>query len=351
MLNAIGSFFGTIGPYVLAAFAFLFLVVIHEFGHFIAAKSLGVRVNEFSVGFGPTLFRKKGKETEYSLRLIPFGGFCAMEGEEEESNDTRAFSAKSAWRRFLIVVMGAVFNLLFGLIIIGLVLAPQEVYATNTIAEFSETATSNAEGGLMVGDTILEIEGRNIYTQYDMGYQFTAVEDETLNMTVRRDGKRVALTDVPFEIVSERNYQMVKLDFYVYGKKRTLGSFLAETGKTAISYSRMVVFSLVDMIGGRYHINDVSGPVEVTAVMGEAVKSGVWNLLPVIALITINLGIFNLLPIPALDGGRLVFLLIEMICRKPVPPKYEKWVHAGGMVVLLTFMLLITVKDIWIRIF
>lgn len=351
MWQAIGSFFSAVWPYVVAAIAFLFLVVIHEFGHFIAAKSLGVRVNEFAIGFGPRLIHWHGKETEYSIRLVPFGGYCAMEGEDEESTDSRAFCAKSAWRRFVIVVMGAVFNLLFGLILISIVLAPQEVYATTTVAKFTETATSNVEGGLMVGDTILEIEGRNIYSQYDMAYNFTAVEDGKLNVTVRRDGKRVALTDVPFETVEEQGYNMIQLDFYVQGQKRTLGSFLAETGKTALSYSRIVVFSLIDMFSGRYHISDISGPVEVTAVMGEAVKSGAMHLLPVVALITINLGIFNLLPIPALDGGRLVFLLLEMIFRRPVPQRYEKWVHAAGMALLLGLMLLITLKDIWVRIF
>lgn len=351
MLNAIGSFFSAVWPYAVAIVAFLFLVVVHEFGHFIAAKTLGVRVNEFAIGFGPCIFRKKGKETEYSLRAVPFGGYCAMEGEDEESNDSRAFCAKPAWSRFLIVVMGAVFNLIFGVILVAITLLPQDVYATNTVSKFAETATSNAEGGLMVGDTILEIEGRNIYTQYDLGYNFTAVDDGKLNMTVRRNGKRVELANVPFEIQKEQGYNMVKLDFYVYGKKRTVGSFLSQTGKTALSYSRIVVFSLIDMISGRYHVSDISGPVEVTAVIGDAAKTGAFNMLPIIALITINLGIFNLLPIPALDGGRLVFILIEMIAGKPVPAKYEKWVHAAGMAVLLTFMLVITLKDIWVRFF
>ncbi len=351
MWQAIGSFFSAVWPYVVAAIAFLFLVVIHEFGHFIAAKSLGVKVNEFALGFGPRLIHWNGKETEYSLRLIPFGGYCAMEGEDETSADPRAFCSKPAWRRFVIVVMGAVFNLLFGLVLIGIILAPKDVYATTTVAKFTENATSNASGGLQVGDTILEIDGRDIYSTYDMSYNFTAVKDGKLDLTVRRDGKRVSLTDVPFQTVEEKGYNIIKVDFFVKGEKRTLGTFLSETGRTAISYSRIVVFSLIDMFSGRYHISDVSGPVEITAVMGEAAKTSVFSLLSILALITVNLGIFNLLPIPALDGGRLVFLLFEMIFRRPVPQKYETCVHAAGMVILLGIMVVITLKDILVRIF
>ena len=323
------------------------LVTVHEFGHFIAAKSLGVRVNEFAIGFGPTLLKKKGKETTYMLKLIPFGGYCAMEGEDENSSDEKAFCNKAAWRRFIIVIMGAVFNLIFGLIVVGITLAPQTAYATTTVAEFSETATSNAENGLMVGDEIIEVDGRSIYTFYDLSYNFTAVKDGNLNMTVRRDGKEINLPAVPFATEKFEGYNVIKLDFKVYGEKRTVGSFLKQTVNTSISYGRMVVFSLVDMIKGRYRVSDISGPVQVTATLGEAAKSGVTNMLPLIALITINLGIFNLLPIPALDGGRLVFILIEMIFRKPVPQKYEKWVHAIGMLLLLTLMAVILVKDVW----
>lgn len=347
MLEAIGSFFSTVWPYVIGFIFFIFLVVIHEFGHFIAAKSLGVRVNEFAIGFGPTLLKKKGKETLYMLKLIPFGGYCAMEGEDETSNDERAFCNKAAWRRFLIVVMGAVFNLVFGLIVVGITLAPQAVYATTTVAEFSNTATSNAENGLAVGDKIVEIDGRNIYTFYDVSYNFTAVDDGKLDMAVIREGKKLHLKDVPFSTEKFEGYNVVKLDFKVYGQKRTFGTFLKQTVNTSISYGRMVVFSLVDMIKGRYRISDISGPVQVTATLGEAAKTGFLDMLPLIALITINLGIFNLLPIPALDGGRLVFILIEMIFRKPVPPKYEKWVHSVGMLLLLALMAIILVKDIW----
>ena len=347
MLEAIGSFFSTVWPYVIAFIFFIFLVVIHEFGHFIAAKSLGVRVNEFAIGFGPTLFRIKGKETTYMVKLIPFGGYCAMEGEDEDSTDKKAFCNKAAWRRFLIVVMGAVFNLIFGLIVVGITLAPQSQYLTTTVSGFAESSTSNAENGLMVGDEILEVEGRSVYTYNDISYNFTAVDDGKVDMEVLRNGKTVSLKDVPFGIQEHQGYNIIKADFYLEAEKPTLGAFLKQTVNTSISYGRMVVFSLVDMINGRYKVSDISGPVQVTATLGEVAKTSVFDMLPLIALITINLGIFNLLPVPALDGGRLVFILIEMIFRKPVPQKYEKWVHAIGMIFLLILMAVILVKDIW----
>lgn len=347
MLEAIGSFFSTVWPYVIAFVFFIFLVVIHEFGHFIAAKSLGVRVNEFAIGFGPTLLKKQGKETLYMLKLIPFGGYCAMEGEDENSTDEKAFCNKKPWRRFLIVVMGAVFNLLFGLIIIGVTLAPQAEYITTTVSGFTEEATSNSQNGLMVGDEIVEVDGRSVYTYNDISYNFTAVDDGKVDMKVIRNGQKVHLKNIPFNTEKFQGYNVITVDFGLKREPRTVGTFFKQTVNTSISYGRMVVFSLVDMIRGRYRVSDISGPVQVTAALGEVAKTSVFDMLPLIALITINLGIFNLLPIPALDGGRLVFILIEMIRRKPVPQKYEKWVHAIGMIFLLTLMAVILVKDIW----
>lgn len=336
----------SVWPYLVAIICFLLLIVIHEFGHFIAAKSLKVKVNEFSIGFGPTLFRKKGKETEYSLRLIPFGGFCAMEGEDETSSDENAFCNKAPWRRLVIVSMGAIFNLIFGIVLIAVSLIPQTRYASTTVAKFENYATSNAVGGLMVNDEIVEIDGRNIYTVNDLSYNFTAVKDGKMDMTVVRNGEKVELKDVTFATENYEGYNIISLDFKVYPIQPTFSSFISQTGKTALSYSQTVLYTVVDLIGGRYGINEISGPVGVTAALGEVAKTGILDMLPMIALITINLGIFNLFPIPALDGGRIVFILFEMIFRKPVPQKYERWVHAGGMAVLILFMVFVMVKDI-----
>ncbi len=341
----ISEVWGAVWPYLTAILLFLILIIIHEFGHFIAAKLLGVKVNEFAVGFGPRLFGFQGKETKYSFNLVPFGGFCAMEGEDEESADDRAFCNKSAWRRFLIVIMGAVFNLIFGLILVAIILAPQKMFATTTVAEFSENAVSQ-QSGLEVDDKIIEIEGRKIFGIYDMNYAFTNVKDGKLDMTVLRDGKKVELQNVKFETEETDGITYLKWDFKVYGVKKTVGNYIKQTFSTTTSYCMIIWRSLLDMLAGKYGISAISGPVGVTVAIADAAKQSLLNLLPMMALITVNLGIFNLLPVPALDGGRLVFILFEMITRKKVPEKYENLVHTVGFVLLIGIMVLIALKDI-----
>lgn len=324
---------------------FLILIIIHEFGHFISAKLLGVRVNEFAVGFGPKIFSKQGKETKYSFNLIPLGGYCAMEGEDETSADDRAFCNKAAWRRFLIVVMGAVFNLLLGLIIVAIILAPSEAFYTTTVGSFEENAVS-VNSGLQIDDTIVAVDGRRIIAINDLSYAFTNVKDSKIDITVKRDGKKVELKDVEFASEKVQGMDVLTIDFAVYGQKKTVGSYITNTVKTAASYSVVIWRSLVDLLSGKYGISQVSGPVGVTVALADMAKQNLASLLPMMAFISINLGIFNLLPIPALDGGRLMFILYEMIFRKPVPQKFESLVHTVGFVLLFGFMILIVAKDI-----
>ena len=326
------------------------LIIIHEFGHFIAAKLMGVRVNEFAVGFGSKLFSKKWGETKYAFNLIPLGGYCAMEGEDEASGDERAFCNKKPWRRFIIVVMGAVFNLILGLVIVAIILAPQKTFTSTVIAEFEENAESQSTG-LAVDDRIIEVDGRRIFSTYDLSYAFTNVKDGKIDITVLRDGKEKLLKNVTFETEEEEGMSFLTVDFKVYGIKKTVGSYVKQTVSTAISYCAVIWRSLIDLIGGKYGISAISGPVGVTVAISNAAKQSLQNLLPIMALITINLGIFNLLPLPALDGGRLLFILIEMIFRKPVPQKYESAVHAVGFVLLIILMLFVMAKDIWTLIF
>lgn len=272
-----------------------------------------------------------------------------MEGEEENSTDQKAFCNKAAWRRFLIVVMGAVFNLILGLILVAIILAPTDRFATTTIAEFGENSVSSQK--LQVNDKILEVDGRKIFTTYDLSYSFTNVKDGKVDIKVLRDGKKVLLNDVSFKNKEEQGISYLEVDFKVYGQKKTFGSYIKETVNTSFSYCAVIWRSLIDLISGKYGISAVSGPVGTAVAIGNAAKQSLMNLLPIMALITINLGIFNLLPFPALDGGRLVFILFEMITRKPFPQKYESFVHAMGFVVLIGFMLLVTAKDIWSLIF
>lgn len=188
-ISAVLNFLNNAWPYAVAILLFLILIIIHEFGHFIAAKLLGVRVNEFAVGFGPKLVKWGKGETKYAINLIPFGGYCAMEGEEEASGDARAFCNKAAWRRFLIVIMGATFNLILGLILVAVTLIPEKRFTTTTVASFHENAISQ-EYGLQEGDKIIRVDGRRIFTVYDLSYAFSNIDDGAIDITVKRNGKK-----------------------------------------------------------------------------------------------------------------------------------------------------------------
>ncbi len=343
VFSVISTVWTTVWPYLVAILLFLVMIVIHEFGHFIAAKSLGVRVNEFSVGFGPAIFKKQGKETLYSLRAVPFGGFCAMEGEDEGSNDPKAFCNKSAWRRLVIIVAGAFFNLVFGLIIVMMILAPADRFITTTVDGFHDVSVSS--NSLKEGDKILKVGGRRVFSVNDLSYCLTNVSSDTLQMQVLRDGQKQDI-DVQFATEEMQGINFVTVDFYLGTEEKTVGSFLSQSFFRTLSYGRVVWFSLIDLLTGKYGISAMSGPVGVTAVLGEAARMGLRDLLPIIALITVNLGVFNLLPVPALDGGRAFFIFIEMIIRRKIPQKFESVVHAVGLILLLLLIAVITVKDI-----
>lgn len=339
-------------PYLVAVSVFLLLIIIHEFGHFIAAKICGVRVNEFAVGFGPKLLKKQIGETLYALCLIPLGGYCAMEGEDDESTDDRAFCKKGPFKRLFIVANGAIFNLILGFIIVVITLLPQagvdpnrDLIGTTTVHSFNENAVSE-QYGLKAKDKIISVNGRYVITDRDLFYCFTNVENGELDLTVKRDGKKVKLDNVKFETEKIDGIEVIKLDFKIVGEKKTFLNVVKSTFTTTLSYGRIVWLSVVDLVTGKYGLSELSGPVGITATVGEVAKQNILGILPIMALITINLGLFNLFPLPALDGGRILFILIELIFRKPVPQKYEGLVHTIGIVVLLGFMLIITIKDI-----
>ena len=336
-------------PYAIAVLLFLVLIVIHEFGHFIAAKLSGIRVNEFAVGFGPKLFSGKKGETTYRVNLIPLGGYCAMEGEDEASEDSRAFCNKSAGKRFAVVAMGAIFNILLGVVLVGLTLLPQKRFLTTTVAGFYENSKSQASG-LEKGDKIVAVNGRKIFSEMDLSYAFTNVADGKLDITVKRDGEKKELKGVEFATEKNDGIEYIVVDFYVAPQKKTFFSFIGKTGETSVSYCTIVGRSLIDLVTGKYGKSTwkaMSGPVGLTAAIGSIAKQRLLDLLPIMALITMNLGIFNLLPLPALDGGRLLFILAEIITRKKVPQKYEAVIHGIGFALLFGLMILITAKDIW----
>jgi regulator of sigma E protease len=240
--------------------------------------------------------------------------------------------------------------LLLGFIIVSIILAPVEVFATTTVAKFDENAISQ-QSGLMVNDTILEVDGRRIFDTHDLSYAFTNVKDGKVDLTVKRNGEKVQLNDVKFKSETIEDIDFLTVDFIVYGEEKTFGSYLKYTIKRSVSYTAVIWRSFIDLLSGKYGISAVSGPVGLTVAIADVAKQNLANLLPLMAIISINLGLFNLFPIPALDGGRLMFILYEMIFRKPVPQKFESVVHTVGFILLFGFMLLIVAKDILSLIF
>lgn len=374
------------------------LITIHEFGHFIVAKLMKVRVNEFAIGMGPQLVKWGKGETVYSIRAFPIGGFCAMEGEDEgaptpaaiggnggRSEDpadavqtedaavatekkksvSGSLNEKHVWQRILIVIAGAVMNLLLGYILLvifnGFLLDPYDedgtvLLGTTTIARIEETSPAY-KTGLRPGDTILEVNGRRMLLTDDLNMEMQNDADGVLDMVVRREvngsKEKVHLDGVTFEKVvdEETGRQFLKYDFAFLGVERTFGNTFVYAAKQELSMATMVWRSLIDMLSGRYGLNELSGPVGTVDVISNVVSeanslAGVRTLVYLIVMITVNLGVFNLLPLPALDGGRLVFLLWEGITRRPVPPKYEGIVHLVGLALLLLLSLVITYSDI-----
>ena len=339
---------------IFALIIFEVIIIIHELGHFIAAKSCGVKVNEFAIGMGPAILKKKKGDTLYAWRAFPIGGYCAMEGEDNESSSEGSFGSKSLPRRIIIVCAGVMMNFILGLIILIVNTARSDATTTTKLASFEDNAMSQ-QTGLELDDEFVKINGMRIFTAMDVSYQFQNDEDGKFDMVVKRDGKNVELKDVAFAV----DGKTMHIDFRVYPGKLTVGSVLAESFKQAATDGRLIYISLFDMIRGKYSLKDLSGPVGIVGSMNEVVESerdeetgkidwsGLMDtMLTLAAFISINIGIFNLLPLPALDGGRLIFLIIEGIRGKPVPAEKEGMVHLIGMAVLLIFMAVITVSDI-----
>jgi len=343
---------------LLAILIFSFLIVVHELGHFIAAKACGVQVNEFSIFMGPKLLQKQGRETTYTLRLIPIGGFCAMEGEDEDSENPRAFTSAKPWKRVIILVAGSLMNFLAGLVIVFGIYGSAQAFAAPVIDSFFEGCPYEAEDAFQAGDRIYSIDGKRIYLYSDVDMFLSRNADQVYDIVVVRDGKKVTLEDfsltkVPYEIDGTTEY---KYGFYFGYEEATLGVKLKNAWYHGIDFARLVWISLGDLVRGAVSVNDMSGPVGIVSVISETgesaetTRAGVENVLYLGAFIAVNLAVMNMLPIPALDGGRVFFLLItcavQAITKKKIDPKYEGYIHAAGMILLLAFMAFITLKDV-----
>ena len=410
-------------PILIAVLFFGVIIFIHEFGHFIFAKLFGVKVNEFAIGMGPTILKKQGKETKYALRLFPIGGFVSMEGEEEESQDSRAFCNQKTWKRMIIIAAGATFNIILGVIVCFFLVGSEELVGTNQILQFYETAVSNQQGGLAAGDKIIEIDGKRVFSDYDISFLMQRNGSGVYDFVVERDGEKIHLPEVHFarrtggnfsyaedctisslsskikgfglrdgdkilsvngeavakgdELIAaigkdedytfdfsvERQGEVLEFtdvkmavvtvfDFVILGQEKTALNVTKTAFGYALSMGRMVYLSLFDLLRGQYGMNDLAGPIGtisvITDIAEESIATVDWSqMFMIMAMITINIGLFNLLPVPALDGGHLFFMFFELIFRKKIPQKYESYIHAAGLVILLGFMAIISASDIW----
>lgn len=296
---------------------------------------------------GPAIFKFQRGETLYALRLFPIGGFCAMEGEDDESPDERSFSRRPVWQRIIVVVAGAFMNILTGFLIILVLTSTSSRIATNVVAKFDTSSTSNAAGGMQVGDAITRINGAKVHVSSDIVFDLLLSENGIANIEVNRGGKNVELKNVHFPMVSDGNGgKVMRRDFWVKGEKLTFTNVIHESFYQTVSMVRLVWMTFVELFKGRFGLKDLAGPIGTTAAVGQAAAAGIGDLLYVAALIAVNLGVVNLLPLPALDGGRLLFLIVEGIRRKPVNPKYEGYVHFVGFALLIMLMIVVSYNDI-----
>ena len=342
----------------IAILVFGFLIFIHEFGHYITARIFKVTITEFSIGMGPKLLWYDSKKTgiRYSLAMLPIGGFVAMVGEDGESDDPNAFHKKPAWQRFIITSAGAAVNIIAGFLAMIVLTSLVRIGGTEvgrvvgaegfTNADSIDFEVSNVTELLLPGDVIREVNGKRVVIRDEVSYEVMRHGHEAVTLTVLRGGEEITLTDVRFPVMESQGQVFGVFNISVRETKKNLGTVLSYSFRNSALQVRMVWESLYDLFSGRYTFAAVSGPVGISTAIGEAANAGFTQLLNIIIIISINLGVMNLLPIPALDGGRLITILIEMVTRKKIPPKIEGLINGIGLMVLLGLSLVIMVKDV-----
>lgn len=344
------------GIYVLfGILMFGILIAVHELGHFSAAKLLGVKVNEFSIGMGPAILQTQRGETVYSWRCIPIGGFCAMEGEDEDTGDPRAFTRQAAWKRAIILVAGSFMNFLLGFIIVFFLFINAAGFRSPTVVDFMEGCPYESAEGFQKNDRIVRIDGHRVY-QYSDILDFLSPEQEQYDIVVKRDGKKAELKNFRLVPMEYKDEEGKKYGFYFGIDEATFGNKLYYSWGTTMEFTRWVWKGLKMLFAGEVKMDDMSGPVGIVDLMAETgesaatVADGFLDILYLGAFIAVNLAIMNMLPIPAMDGGRVFLLvvsrIIETVTRKKLDPKYEGYIHAAGMVLLLLLMAVIMFNDI-----
>ncbi len=330
-----------------AILIFSLIIFVHELGHFLTAKLFKVNVLEFSMGMGPAIFKKQGKNTLYSIRAIPMGGFCQMEGEDEDLNTEGSFSSKKPLPKIIILAAGAFMNVLLGFIIVVSLVATsafQNGALPSTIVASVNPDASAAEF-LQAGDKIIEVNGSHINIKRDISFALSNAADEH-TIAFERNGERHTKTFTPMTITYDDGTEGKIIGFNIAPADITLLGILREGFFQTIWMVKLIFVSLGMLLGGQVGISDMSGPVGVVSAMNSVAQTGLLNFLFFAAFLTVNIGVMNLLPLPALDGGRIIFSLFELIFRKPVPPEKEGVVHAIGFFLLIALMIFVTWNDI-----
>lgn len=365
---SIGSTLSYVWYVLIAIFALLLMVMIHEFGHYIAGKILGFKINEFSVGFGPKIFQKKKKNGElFSLRVIPLGGYCAFDGEDENSNSPTAFNNQKPWKRLIVLFSGAFFNFLSA-IIFSYILLVSFGYEDVSVKTISNTSFQYQEvNHLEEGDRIYGINGvefdfvhdeyfNGLLTDYvsnnldfeEDSWTSNGVLYSTVPLNVERDGKNLVVNGVlqqqiqdgeevwSFASVDGNDFE---IETYRYGVIEAIG----ESFDFSFRWVHKIFIILGDLFTGQLSIKSLGGPVTTIKVMAESTQQSFSYLFILLPVIAVNLAVFNLLPIPSLDGARMVFVLIEWIRRKPINRNVEAYIHGFGLLALFGFVILVDI--------
>lgn len=328
---------------IFALVAFSILIIIHELGHFALAKLNGVYVEEFAIGMGPKLFGFKGKETEYNLRILPFGGFVKMLGEDGGAvKDKRSFNAKAPLQKISIIAAGATMNYILALLIFGLI-ALNFGFAKPVISEVAENSPAQRIN-LMVGDKLLKVNNSAINTTDDLKFDMVLSKGAPIILEIERNGERLIKEVTP--VVNEVGGTVIGIT-YEFVENPTIGESINQGFKETLTMINQVFKSLKMMVTGEANFKtDVGGPVTIIKMSSEAAKAGIWNLLYFTAFMSTQLAVFNLLPFPALDGGVILIQILEMITRKKIPEKFIGIVNSVGFALLMVLMVVVTLKDI-----
>ena len=335
---------------IIAVIIFSIIILFHELGHFLLAKANGIRVNEFSLGLGPTLFGFTKGETKYSIKLLPFGGACAMEGEDEDSDDERSFNKKNVWQRMSVVFAGPFFNFIMAFALSIVVVALSGVSKPVISGVMDGYSAKNA--GIEAGDTIVKLDNKNIHLFSEITFYMFVHAGEDVKVTYERNGKRYSTV---LEPTFNEEYQRYMIGIQSsYPEKCGFFETLKYSFYEVKYYIDTTLVSLKLLVTGKVSANDLSGPIGIVSTIGETYEqtseagflTAFLSMCSMCILLSANLGVMNLLPIPALDGGRLLFMIVEVIRRKKIDPNKEGMVHLIGIIILLALMVVIMFNDI-----